>query len=86
MSITDLESAIERAMEALIARRRVPRATYRLQLSPEFTFEHARDLVAYLDELGISDCYLSPIFLARSGSTHGYDVCDHGQISPVLGG
>lgn len=65
---------------------RIPRATYRIQFSPTFGFSDLLDLVSYLDELGISDCYVSPIFRARTGSSHGYDVCDHNQISPVLGG
>ncbi len=66
---------------------RIPHATYRFQLNPNiFTFHHAQEVVAYLEELGVSDCYISPIFKARAGSTHGYDVCDHTHISPVLGG
>lgn len=30
--------------------------------------------------------YASPIFRARAGSTHGYDVLDHNEINPELGG
>jgi (1->4)-alpha-D-glucan 1-alpha-D-glucosylmutase len=67
-------------------RRRIPRATYRLQFSPAFTFTDAQALLDYLDDLGISDCYASPIFQACTGSTHGYDICDHSKISQVLGG
>src|SRR3954453_7527149 len=62
------------------------RATYRLQLSPDFGFAAARALVPYLRELGISHLYLSPILQAREGSTHGYDVVDPTRISDVLGG
>ncbi len=65
---------------------RIPRATYRLQMRAEFTFAHLADIVAYLDDLGISDVYTSPIFRASPGSSHGYDVCDHNEISPELGG
>lgn len=61
------------------------RATYRLQLNKDFTFAHALALVPYLDELGISHAYLSPILKARPGSTHGYDTVDHQQINPELG-
>jgi maltooligosyltrehalose synthase len=61
-------------------------ATYRLQLGPAFTFREVQALLDYLVDLGISDCYASPIFQARAGSTHGYDICDHGQISSALGG
>ena len=65
---------------------RVPRATYRVQMHTDFDFEQFGQIVAYLHELGISDAYLSPIFLAPPGSQHGYDVCDHNQINPELGG
>ncbi len=65
---------------------RVPVATYRLQFNSSFDFDAARDIVPYLADLGISDIYASSIFLARKGSTHGYDVADHNQINPELGG
>src|SRR3989338_3265995 len=64
---------------------RRPLSTYRLQLSPRFRFADARDLLPYLDDLGITDCYSSPILKATPGSTHCYDICDHGQINPELG-
>jgi (1->4)-alpha-D-glucan 1-alpha-D-glucosylmutase len=62
------------------------RATYRLQLTPEFGFGAARALVPYLRDLGISHLYLSPSLQARAGSTHGYDVIDPGRLSEDLGG
>jgi (1->4)-alpha-D-glucan 1-alpha-D-glucosylmutase len=65
---------------------RVPRATYRAQMHAKFNFEQLAEIIPYLDELGISDVYLSPIFRASPGSTHGYDVCDHNEINPELGG
>jgi (1->4)-alpha-D-glucan 1-alpha-D-glucosylmutase len=64
---------------------RVPTATYRLQLNQRFTLKDALASVAYLDELGISDLYLSPVLTARPGSIHGYDVTDHTQLNPELG-
>jgi len=63
-----------------------PRATYRLQLTPDFGFARARELVPYLRDLGISHLYLSPSLQAREGSTHGYDIVDHRQINPERGG
>src|SRR5262245_10930755 len=66
--------------------RGVPAATYRLQFNRNFTFHDARDLVPYLHALGISACYASPVLLARAGSSHGYDICDHSRLSPDLGG
>jgi (1->4)-alpha-D-glucan 1-alpha-D-glucosylmutase len=62
------------------------RATYRLQLTPDFGFAQARALVPYLQELGISHLYLSPSLQARAGSQHGYDVIDPRRISEDLGG
>src|SRR3954470_24473259 len=61
-------------------------ATYRLQLTPEVGFASARALVPYLQELGVSHLYLSPVLQARHGSTHGYDVADPGRVSEDLGG
>ncbi|MEX0679063.1 MAG: malto-oligosyltrehalose synthase [Pirellulales bacterium] len=63
----------------------IPNATYRLQLCGHLTFTAARKLVPYLSELGIGAAYLSPFFRARAGSTHGYDVVDHGTLDPDLG-
>lgn len=65
---------------------RVPRATYRLQLTRAFTFHDATQIVDYLADLGVSDAYASPILQARPGSTHGYDVTDHNHLSADLGG
>ncbi|WP_443029175.1 malto-oligosyltrehalose synthase [Spirulina sp. CS-785/01] len=64
----------------------IPLATYRLQFSPSFDFQAAKAIVPYLAELGISHLYASPIFKAKTGSTHGYDVVDPTQINPELGG
>lgn len=64
---------------------REPVSTYRLQLHRDFGFSSARDIVAYLSQLGITDCYSSPQLTARPGSPHGYDICDHGQLNPELG-
>ena len=67
-------------------RTRVPRATYRLQLHAGFTFDDAARIVPYLDRLGISHLYCSPIHRARPGSMHGYDVVAYDEINPELGG
>ena len=68
------------------AGRRTPTSTYRLQLGPDLTFDQAADQLGYLDDLGVTDLYLSPILQAAPGSTHGYDVVDHGRISAEMGG
>ncbi|MGO9956855.1 MAG: alpha-amylase family glycosyl hydrolase [Solirubrobacteraceae bacterium] len=62
------------------------RATYRLQLTPEFGFAAAREQIPYLRDLGISHLYLSPSLQARTGSPHGYDVVDPTRISEDRGG
>jgi (1->4)-alpha-D-glucan 1-alpha-D-glucosylmutase len=64
----------------------IVRATYRLQFHKDFTFADATVLVPYLDRLGISHVYASPVSTARPGSMHGYDVIDHTRINPELGG
>ena len=64
----------------------IPRATYRFQFHAGFTFADAEALVPYLDRLGISHVYASPITTAVPGSTHGYDVTDPARINPELGG
>jgi (1->4)-alpha-D-glucan 1-alpha-D-glucosylmutase len=62
------------------------RATYRLQFHRGFTFRDAQGLIPYFAELGISHLYASPIMKARPGSSHGYDIIDHNQINPEIGG
>ncbi len=65
---------------------RVPVATYRVQIHADFTLRDALDLVPYLSSLGISHLYLSPVFEASPGSTHGYDVVDPTRVSAAVGG
>jgi len=64
---------------------RIPLATYRLQFNAQFRFEHARALVAYFDQLGISDIYSSPLLQATRGSLHGYDVTDPSHLNSEIG-
>jgi (1->4)-alpha-D-glucan 1-alpha-D-glucosylmutase len=63
-----------------------PRATYRIQLSPNFTLDDAAALLDYLAELGVSHLYCSPYLMATPGSDHGYDMVDPTQVNPELGG
>ena len=64
---------------------RIPLSTYRIQFHAGFRFVDARDLVPYLQDLGITDLYSSPRFKARRGSSHGYDVADPDRINSELG-
>ena len=63
----------------------IPSSTYRLQLHGQFTFRDAAAVIPYLARLGVGAVYCSPYLQARPGSTHGYDICDHGRINPELG-
>ncbi len=63
----------------------LPAATYRLQLHAAFGFRDVAALVSYFRDLGISHLYLSPIFQARRGSTHGYDLTNPLALNPELG-
>jgi (1->4)-alpha-D-glucan 1-alpha-D-glucosylmutase len=66
--------------------RPVPLSTYRVQLGADLTFDDVAGHVPYLASLGITHIYLSPILSAAPGSTHGYDVVEHSEVSPRLGG
>ncbi|GAB3199467.1 (1-_4)-alpha-D-glucan 1-alpha-D-glucosylmutase [Pontibacter aydingkolensis] len=63
----------------------IPSATYRLQLSPAFTLKQTLHLLPYLHELGVSTIYAAPVFCARPGSEHGYDVTAPYNINPAVG-
>ncbi|MFV0535289.1 MAG: malto-oligosyltrehalose synthase [Cumulibacter sp.] len=65
---------------------RVPKSTYRLQLSRDFTLYDAARQLPYLADLGVDWVYLSPILQAAAGSAHGYDVVDHDRIDESRGG
>jgi (1->4)-alpha-D-glucan 1-alpha-D-glucosylmutase len=64
----------------------VPRATYRLQLTPSFGFDEAAAVAPYLAALGVSHLYSSPYLQAAPGSTHGYDVVNPHHVNIELGG
>ena len=83
--MAELQRLVEQTAQELIAKRHIPRATYRVQFNAQFTFKDAEALIPYLYDLGISDVYASPILKAFPGSNHGYDICDHSQVNPELG-
>lgn len=64
---------------------RIPVATYRLQFNQQFTFRQARELLDYLQQLGITDLYASPLLQSRRGSNHGYDVTDPTRLDTDAG-
>jgi (1->4)-alpha-D-glucan 1-alpha-D-glucosylmutase len=62
-------------------------STYRLQLRGDaLTLADAENLLDYLEDLGVSHVYLSPVLTAVKGSKHGYDVTDPTTVSHELGG
>jgi (1->4)-alpha-D-glucan 1-alpha-D-glucosylmutase len=65
---------------------RAPISTYRVQMHAQFNFADAQKILPYLNQLGIGDVYCSPIFEARPGSQHGYDIIRHDRLNPELGG
>jgi (1->4)-alpha-D-glucan 1-alpha-D-glucosylmutase len=65
---------------------RVPRSTYRLQITSDFDLDAAAGLVDYLSALGTDWLYLSPLLKAENGSRHGYDVVDPSVVDPARGG
>jgi (1->4)-alpha-D-glucan 1-alpha-D-glucosylmutase len=79
----DMRQCVERVLHTDA---RVPVSTYRVQMHKDFTFGDAQGILGYLKKLGISDFYSSPIFEARPGSMHGYDVTRHDRLNPELGG
>jgi (1->4)-alpha-D-glucan 1-alpha-D-glucosylmutase len=63
----------------------VPSGTYRVQFHKGCTFDQVTQAIPYLKALGVSHLYSSPYLRARPGSTHGYDIIDHGQLNPEVG-
>ena len=63
-----------------------PSSTYRLQISPSFTLFDAAAVVPRLADLGAGAVYVSPLLTATSGSDHGYDWTDPGEVDPQRGG
>jgi len=68
-----------------MAKPRIPITCYRLQFNSQFTFRDAQSLLGYLERLGVTDIYASPLLQSRRGSGHGYDVTDPTRIDSDLG-
>ena len=79
----DMKDCVERTLHTDA---RVPVSTYRVQMHKNFAFADASGIAGYLRQLGIGDFYSSPIFEARPGSMHGYDVTRHDRLNPEIGG
>ena len=65
--------------------RHIPLTCYRLQFNRNFTFRDASNILDYLNRLGITDIYSSPLLQSRRGSGHGYDSTDPTRMDSDLG-
>lgn len=63
----------------------IPSATYRIQFHKDFTFRRLGSILEYLNALGVSTIYASPVLKARPGSAHGYDGVSADEINPEIG-
>ncbi|MEW6441881.1 MAG: malto-oligosyltrehalose synthase [bacterium] len=81
-----MPAPLSEMLREIAAQVRIPCATYRLQFGRDFTFREARALVPYLHDLGITDLYASPVFKLCSADSHAYDICDHNELDPAIGG
>ncbi len=76
----------ESLRELAESQRRIrPGSAYRLQFNSSFRFADGLRLLPYLQRMGITTLYSSPILAARAGSMHGYDITDHNRINPEMG-
>ncbi|MGI4750417.1 MAG: malto-oligosyltrehalose synthase [Janthinobacterium lividum] len=62
-----------------------PVSTYRVQFHKNFNFDDFEKVIPYLQKLGITTIYASPIFESVSGSSHGYDGLNPLRINPEIG-
>jgi len=62
-----------------------PRATYRIQFHKNFSFNTFKKVLPYLQQLGVSTIYASPVFTSVPGSMHGYDGINANQVNPEIG-
>lgn len=62
-----------------------PISTYRIQFHKDFTFKDFNRIIPYLEQLGVSTIYASPILEASPGSIHGYDTVNPHNINPEIG-
>ncbi|HEV7329697.1 MAG TPA: malto-oligosyltrehalose synthase [Flavisolibacter sp.] len=62
-----------------------PVSTYRIQFHKDFSFEKLEQIIPYLQQLGVTTLYASPVFEAVPGSTHGYDAVNPLRINPEVG-
>lgn len=62
-----------------------PVATYRIQFHKDFSFSDFEETLPYLQKLGVTTVYASPVFESVPGSMHGYDGVNPNKIDPEIG-
>ncbi len=62
-----------------------PISTYRIHFHKDFTFNDFEKVLPYLQKLGVSTIYASPIFEATPASVHGYNGVNPHRINPEIG-
>jgi (1->4)-alpha-D-glucan 1-alpha-D-glucosylmutase len=63
----------------------LPLSTYRVQFNKNFTLRHLADILDYLEDLGITTIYASPLLQPTPGSDHGYDGINPGALNAEIG-
>ncbi len=61
-----------------------PISTYRIQFRKSFTLKDLEKQIEYFSLLGTGTIYASPIFKAKLGSEHGYDVINPTEFNPEV--
>jgi (1->4)-alpha-D-glucan 1-alpha-D-glucosylmutase len=87
ISVLDAANESSEFLQRLVEnQRRVrPGSAYRVQFNQNFRFGDGIRLLPYLQRLGVTTLYSSPILAARAGSMHGYDITDHNRINEEIG-
>ena len=63
----------------------IPSCTYRIQFNRNFTFRYLESILGYLEELGVTSIYASPLLQAAKHSDHGYDGIDPTCLNSEVG-
>jgi (1->4)-alpha-D-glucan 1-alpha-D-glucosylmutase len=63
----------------------LPTSTYRIQFNARFTFYHLAGIADYLEDLGVTAIYASPVLQPTRGSDHGYDGVNPANLNTELG-
>lgn len=79
------EQVLRELIAGYASQLRFPSSVYRLQMHKGFTFRQAREIIPYLDRLGVHGVYFSPFLQASAGSMHGYNIIDPTRFNEEIG-